>query len=41
MFDAAGERTLDDMSPAEIEERLGTRVEVAGTLGEVIRRLSG
>ncbi len=40
MFDAAGERTLDDMSPAEIEERLGTRVEVAGTLGEVIGRLA-
>ena len=40
MFDAAGKRTLDDMSPAEIEERLGTRVEVAGTLGEVIRRLA-
>ena len=39
MFDAAGKRTLDDMSPAEIEERLGTRVEVAGTLGEVVGRL--
>ena len=40
MFDAAGERTLDDMSPAEIEERLGTRVEVARTMGEVVRRLA-
>jgi putative radical SAM enzyme (TIGR03279 family) len=36
MFDASGKRTLDDMSPAAIEERLGVRVEVAGTMGEVV-----
>jgi len=36
MFDAAGELTLDDMSPAAIGERLGVRVEVAGTMGEVV-----
>jgi len=35
MFDASGELTLDDMSPAAIGERLGARVEVAGTMGEV------
>ena len=36
MFDASGELTLDDMSPGEIEERLGVRAEVAGTMGEVV-----
>jgi putative radical SAM enzyme (TIGR03279 family) len=36
MFDASGELTLDDMNPAEIGERLGVRVEVAGMMGEVI-----
>ena len=36
MFDASGELTLDDISPAAIGERLGARVEVAGTMGEVI-----
>ncbi|MFQ5812573.1 MAG: DUF512 domain-containing protein [Anaerolineae bacterium] len=36
MFDAAGELTLDDMSPAAIGERLGVRVEVAGTMKEVV-----
>ncbi len=36
MFDASGELTLDDMSPAAIGERLGVRVEVAGTMGEVV-----
>jgi len=35
MFDASGELTLDDMSPAEIGERLGGRVGVAGTMGEM------
>jgi NifB/MoaA-like Fe-S oxidoreductase len=35
MFDASGELTLDDMTPAAIGERLGVRVEVAGTIGEV------
>ena len=39
MFDASGELTLDDMSPAVIGERLGVRVEVAGTMGEVIGSL--
>ena len=39
MFDAAGELTLDDMSPAAIGERLGVRVEVAGTMGEVVGSL--
>jgi len=36
MFDASGKLTLDDMSPAAIGERLGVRVEVAGTMGEVV-----
>jgi putative radical SAM enzyme (TIGR03279 family) len=36
MFDASGKLTLDDMSVAQIGERLGTRVEAAGTLGEVV-----
>lgn len=36
MFDASAELTLDDMSPAAIGERLGVRVEVAGTMGEVV-----
>ena len=36
MFDAAGERTLDDMSLSAIAERLGVRVEAAGTMGEVV-----
>lgn len=36
MFDASGELTLDDMSPGEIGERLGVRVEVAGTMREMV-----
>lgn len=40
MFDASGELTLDDMSPAAIGEGLGVRVEVAGTMGEVVASLS-
>ena len=39
MFDASGELTLDDMRPAGIGERLGVRVEVAGTMGDVVRRV--
>jgi putative radical SAM enzyme (TIGR03279 family) len=39
MFDASGELTLDDMSPAAIGERLGVRVEVAGMMGEVVDSL--
>jgi NifB/MoaA-like Fe-S oxidoreductase len=35
MFDASGELTLDDLTAAAIGERLGVRVEVAGTMGEV------
>ncbi len=35
MFDASGELTLDDVSPAAIGEALGGRVEVAGTMAEV------
>jgi len=35
LFDAAGEVTLDDMTPLEIGARLGTRVEVAGAMGEL------
>jgi putative radical SAM enzyme (TIGR03279 family) len=36
MFDAAGEVTLDDMTPLEIGARLGTRVEIAGAMGELV-----
>jgi putative radical SAM enzyme (TIGR03279 family) len=36
MFDAAGEVTLDDMTLPEIGARLGTRVEIAGTMGEMV-----
>jgi NifB/MoaA-like Fe-S oxidoreductase len=35
MFDAAGEATLDDMTPPEIGARLGARVEIAGAMGEL------
>jgi putative radical SAM enzyme (TIGR03279 family) len=36
MFDAAGEVTLDDMTPPEIQARLGARVEVAGAMAELV-----
>jgi putative radical SAM enzyme (TIGR03279 family) len=36
MFDAPGEVTLDDMTPLEIEARLGTKVEMAGAMGELV-----
>jgi len=36
MFDAAGEVTLDDMTPLEIGARLATRVEIAGAMGELV-----
>lgn len=36
MFDASGELTLDDMTVAAIGEKLGVRVEAAGTMGEVV-----
>jgi putative radical SAM enzyme (TIGR03279 family) len=41
MFDASGKLTLDDISPSGMGERLGVRVEVAGTMGEVIHSLTG
>lgn len=36
MFDAAGERTLDDLTPAEIAARLGVQVHLAERLSEVV-----
>lgn len=39
MFDAAGERTLDDQTRADIEGQVGTRVAVAEELSEVLRLL--
>jgi NifB/MoaA-like Fe-S oxidoreductase len=36
MFDAAGEVTLDDMTPLGIGARLRTRVEMAGAMGELV-----
>ncbi len=36
MFDAAGEVTLDDMTPLEIGARLGTRAEAVGAMGELV-----
>jgi NifB/MoaA-like Fe-S oxidoreductase len=40
MFDAAGEVTLDDMTPLEIEAKLGTRLETAGAVGELVGLLA-
>jgi len=40
MFDAAGKVTLDDITPLEIGARLGTRVEMAGAMGELVGRLA-
>ncbi|MFB0537237.1 MAG: DUF512 domain-containing protein, partial [Anaerolineae bacterium] len=40
MFDAAGEITLDDMTPLEIGAELGTRVEIAGAMGELVSLLA-
>ncbi len=40
LFDAAGEVTLDDMTPLEIGVRLGTRVETAGAMGELVGLLA-
>jgi putative radical SAM enzyme (TIGR03279 family) len=40
MFDAAGEVTLDDMTPPEIGAKLGTRVEIAGAMGELVGLLA-
>jgi putative radical SAM enzyme (TIGR03279 family) len=36
LFDSAGEVTLDDMTALEIGARLGTRVEIAGAMGELV-----
>lgn len=36
MFDAAGERTLDERTPEEMARELGVRVAVAGTLKELL-----
>jgi len=36
MFEAAGEVTLDDMTPSGIGARLGTRVEMTGAMGELV-----
>jgi len=36
MLDASGELTLDDMTLAAIGERLRVKVEVAGTMAEVV-----
>lgn len=36
MFDAAGERTLDELTPEELEQQLGVRVRVAGTIEELL-----
>jgi len=36
MFDASGKLTLDDMEPTAIGEALSVRIEVAGTMGEVV-----
>ncbi len=40
MFDAAGEATLDDMTVLEVGARLGTRVEIAGAIGELVGLLA-
>jgi hypothetical protein len=37
---AAGEVTLDDMTPPEIGAKLGTRVEMAGAMGELVGLLA-
>jgi len=40
MFDAAGTRTLDDMTPAEIQARLGVPVLLAHTLSDIVNKTS-
>ena len=37
MLDAGGERTLDDMTPKQLEDELGTRVSFADSMGQVLR----
>ena len=39
MFDARGERTLDDATPADLERELGVQVALAQAMGEVVARL--
>ena len=36
MFDAAGERTLDDLRLADIQTALGVRVAVAGSAADIV-----
>ena len=40
LFDAAGEVTLDDMTPPEIGARLGARVEIARVMVELVGLLT-
>jgi len=40
LFDAAGKVTLDDMTALEIGARIGTRVETAGAMGELVGLLA-
>ncbi|MEA3345825.1 MAG: DUF512 domain-containing protein [Chloroflexota bacterium] len=39
MFDASGERTLDEWTPSQLSERLGAPIWCAGNLGEIVARL--
>jgi len=39
MFDARGERTLDDATPADLEQELGVPVALAQTMREVVARV--
>ncbi|MCR4406890.1 MAG: DUF512 domain-containing protein [Anaerolineae bacterium] len=39
MFDAAGERTLDDLSPSDIQTALGLPVAMAGTAAELLQAI--
>lgn len=40
MFDARGERTLDDWTPGQLSEQLGVPIWCAGSFGELAERLS-
>ena len=39
MFDALGDRTLDEWTPDRLEEQLGVSIWTAGDMTEVMRRL--
>jgi hypothetical protein len=41
MFDNSGQVTLDDMTPAQLQEALGTPVGVAQSPGELLATLRG